>query len=136
MSPKKKSSKSLLTRFFKSNGKKKGKKGSKTKTGKRKSETGKGDVEDSNVAKTPRQKSIAEIKQMRQVGDKSPERLARILSTILSQERQKNEKDQEMFDQMVWGIIQRKEKGQHSDSDEGEDADDGSDNGTAEREDV
>ena len=58
---------------------------------------------------------------MKQMGDNSPERLARILSTLLGKERDKNGRDKEMFDQMVWGIIQRKEKKDR----DGDDADDG-----------
>ena len=60
---------------------------------------------------------------MKQMGDNSPERLARILSTLLSKEREKNDRDKEMFDQMVWGIIQRKEKKDGEADSDGTDAD-------------
>ena len=55
---------------------------------------------------------------MKRMGDNSPERLARILSTMLSKEREKSERDQEMFDQMVWGIIRRKEKKEDEEEEE------------------
>tara|TARA_B100000029_G_scaffold491183_1_gene551065 strand:+ start:82 stop:444 length:363 start_codon:yes stop_codon:yes gene_type:complete len=109
MTPRKKKTKSLLTRFLKSGGKKKGKPGTKE------SSKGSGSQQGRAATKklkplTPRERSIAEIKQMKRMGDNSPERLARILSTMLGKEREKSERDQEMFDQMIRGIIRRQEK--------------------------
>ena len=60
------------------------------------------------------------------MGDNSPERLARILSTLLGKERDKNDRDKEMFDQMVWSIIQRKEKKEGGEDETGSDGASGS----------
>ena len=109
MTPRKKKTKSLLTRFLKNGGKKKGKSGTKGRSKDAGSEQG-GAASQKAKPLTARERSIAEIKQMKRMGDNSPERLARILSTMLSKERAKSERDQEMFDQMLWGIIRRKEK--------------------------
>ena len=109
MTPKKKKIQSLLTQFLKSGGKKKGKSGTKGRSKGAGSEQG-GAATQKAKPLAPRERSIAEIKQMKRMGDNSPERLARILSTMLSKERAKSERDQEMFDQMLWGIIRRKRK--------------------------
>ncbi len=59
---------------------------------------------------TPLDRSIREIKQLLGVGQSDPERLALLLSNILGAEREKQEKDQQNFDQMVWDIVNRKEQ--------------------------
>ena len=59
---------------------------------------------------TPLERSIQEIKQMAGVGSKDPERLAMILSTILSGEQEKTRQDQEKFDNMVWDIVKRRDE--------------------------
>ena len=113
MKAKKKSSRSLLTRLFK-NGKKKKKKGQADANSKPSAKKMAAKVATAAAKEkplTPRQRSIAEIKQMKSLGDKSPERLARILAAMLSKERAKNEADKEYFDHMVQGIIERSEKG-------------------------
>ena len=121
---KKKTSKSVLTRFFKSGNKQKKKTAKKTESTAAKEAAEKKESAQTNGAPpkaplpTPRQRSIAEVKQMKQLGDKSPERLARVLSAILGKERVKNEADKEQFDQMVWGIIQRHEKDDAQNGDE------------------
>ena len=110
---KKKSSESLLARFLK---KKKGKatekdrSSTRAKAGRKKAATSADDTQSQSPPPTPRQRSIEEIKQMKQLGDKSPERLAGLLSTLLSKERDKTQADREQFDQMVWSIIQRHEQ--------------------------
>ncbi len=45
------------------------------------------------------------------VGQSDPERLALLLSNILGAEREKQEKDQQKFDEMIWDIVNRKEQG-------------------------
>ena len=97
----KKKSASLLTRLFKK-GDKKG--------GKKKGAGGKAGAEKARPL-TPRQRSIAEIKQMKKIGDNDPERLAQILSTILGDERVKERIEKEKLDQLVWDIIHKKEQG-------------------------
>ena len=119
MKAKKKLSRSLLTRFFK-NGKKKKKKGradSKPEPSVKKMAAKVATAAAKEKPLTPRQRSIAEIKQMKSLGDKSPERLARILAAMLSKERAKNEADKEYFDRMVQGIIERCEKVDEEESD-------------------
>ena len=112
MKAKKKPSRSLLTRLFK-NGKKKnnkGRAGANPKSSAKKATEKVATAAAKEKPLTPRQRSIAEIKQMKSLGDKSPERLARILAAMLSKERAKNEADKDYFDQMIQGIIQRSEK--------------------------
>ena len=110
---KKKFSGSLLARFLK---KKKGKATEKdrssaqAKADRKKAARSADDAQSQSPPPTPRQRSIEEVKQMKQLGDKSPERLARLLSTLLSKERNKTQADREQFDQMVWSIIQRHEQ--------------------------
>jgi len=97
-----KTSNSLLTRLLKGRGKKeKGRNGAPV-------TPGQSAVKDK--PKTPLDRSISEIQQLLGVGHSDPERLALLLSNILGSERQKLEKDQENFDQMVWDIVKRKEK--------------------------
>ena len=113
MKTKKKPSRSLLTRLFK-NGKKKKKKGragANPKPSARKIAAKATTEAAKEKPLTPRQRSISEIKQMKSLGDKSPERLARVLAAMLSRERAKNEADKEYFDRFVQGIIERREKG-------------------------
>ena len=119
MKAKKKSSRSLLTRLFK-NGKKKKKKGqadANPEPSAKKMAEKVATAAAQEKPLTPRQRSIAEIKQMKSLGDKSPERLARILAAMLSKERAKNEADKEYFDHMVQGIIERCEKVDEEESD-------------------
>ena len=99
----KKKSASMLTRLFKKSGKKKG--------GKKKGAGGKRQAGEKARPLTRRQRSIAEIKQMKKIGDNDPERLAQILSTILGDEREKEQAAKERLDQMVWDIIHKKEQG-------------------------
>ncbi len=73
---------------------------------------------------TPLDRSIREIKQLLGVGQSDPERLALLLSNILGAEREKQEKDQQNFDQMVWDIVNRKEQG-NGDGDGGANGADG-----------
>ena len=77
----KKKSASMLTRLFKKSGKKKG--------GKKKGAGGKRQAGEKARPLTRRQRAIAEIKQMKKIGDNDPERLAQILSTILGDARAK-----------------------------------------------
>ena len=108
---KKKGSKksSVLTRLFGKDGKKGGKKG-----GKKKVAGAKEAVEKARPL-SRRQRSIEEIKQMKKIGDRDPERLARLLSAILGEVRAKEQADKEMLDHMVWNIIHRKEQGSGED---------------------
>ena len=99
MSPRKKK-KPLLTRIFG------GKKGGKSKGGK------KGATADKQSQETPRtrlQRSIAEMKQMKQLGEKDPERLARLLVAMFREVQQKEEQDKQRFDEMVWDIVHKNE---------------------------
>lgn len=59
---------------------------------------------------TPLERSIQEIKHMATVGKSDPERLAMLLSRLLSQERDKQRLAREQFDRMVWDIVNREEK--------------------------
>jgi phosphopantothenoylcysteine synthetase/decarboxylase len=102
----KKNSASLLTRLFKKGGKKKG-------------AGGKAGAEKARPL-TPRQRSIAEIKQMKKIGDNDPERLAQILSTILGDEQVKERIEKEKLDQLVWDIIHKKEQGSGGEGEGGE----------------
>ena len=95
---KKKKPSSLLTRLFKKDGKKGGKK--------KAAATG-----EKARPLTRRQRSVAEIKQMKKIGDSDPARLARILSTILGDQRAKEQAEKEKLDQLVWDIIHKKEQG-------------------------
>ena len=70
---------------------------------------------------TPLERSIQEIKHMAGVGSKDPERLAMILSTVLSVEQEKTRKDQEKFDNMVWDIVKRSDEGGGDSGSEGSD---------------
>ena len=112
----KKPSKSLLTRLLGGSKKKKGKSGKKGgKGGGQKAAAAKSGApaEPKPKPQSPLQRSVAEIKQMKAVGEADPERLARLLANLLSKEREKNEADKERFDELVWDIIQRHEKGQN-----------------------
>ena len=119
----KKPSNSLLTRLLKGRDKKeKGRDGAPV-------TPGQSGVKDK--PKTPLDRSIGEIKQLLGVGHSDPERLALLLSNILGSERQKLEKDQEKFDEMVWDIVKRKEQGPDEESDqESEEESPGSTNGS------
>jgi len=100
---KKKASGSLLSRFLKG-GKKKGKAGAR-KTAKKKEAAPKAQP------KTLLERSITEIKQMTTIGEKDPERLARLLTSILAKERTKQQAEQQRFEGMVWDIVHRSEQG-------------------------
>ena len=59
---------------------------------------------------TALQRSIAEIKQMKKIGDRDPERLAQLLVAMLGQERSKEEEAKGKLDEQVWDIIHRAEQ--------------------------
>ena len=59
---------------------------------------------------TPLQRSIAEIKQMKKIGGRAPERLAQLLVAMLGQERAKEEEARCRLDKQVRDIINRAEK--------------------------
>ena len=59
---------------------------------------------------TPLQRSIAEIKQMKKIGGRAPERLAQLLVAMLGQERAKEEEARCRLDKQVRDIIHRAEK--------------------------
>ena len=104
---KKKAPNSLLTRLLK--GKEKKGKGQKTT-----SEAGRQSAAKEKPP-TPLDRSIREIKQLLGVGQSDPERLALLLSNLLGAEKEKQEKDQQNFDQMIWDIVNRKEQGNGDD---------------------
>lgn len=56
---------------------------------------------------TPRERSIREICQMARIGQKDPERLARLLATLLAKERERRQADKERFEQQIWEILHR-----------------------------
>lgn len=94
---KKAEKKSLLTRLF----------------GNRKAaENGKAKKKPETRAKalTALQRSISEIKQMKKIGDRDPERLAQLLAAMLGQERAKEEEAKRRLDEQVWDIIHRAEQ--------------------------
>ncbi len=113
-SRKKKASDSLLFRLL--GGKKKAKAGTgkKDKAAGKKKATQKADSEEQIASKakplTRRERSIAEVKQMTKIGAKDPERLARLLGTILAKEREKRQVDQDDFEKQVWDIVHRSEQ--------------------------
>ena len=59
---------------------------------------------------TPIERSIAEIKQMKKIGERDPERLAQLLVSMLGQERAKEEEAKRKLDQQVLDIIHRAEE--------------------------
>ena len=59
---------------------------------------------------TPRQKSIAEIKQMAEIGKKDPERLAKVLSGMLRGKRDSLRAGRAQLDSQVSEIVNRDEK--------------------------
>ena len=59
---------------------------------------------------TPRQKSIAEIKQMAEMGKKDPERLAKVLSGMLRKNRDGLRAGRAQLDSHVSDIVKRDEK--------------------------
>ena len=59
---------------------------------------------------TPIERSIAEIKQMKKIGERDPERLAQLLVSMLGQERAKEEEAKCKLDQQVLDIIHRAEE--------------------------
>ena len=61
-------------------------------------------------ALTALQRSISEIKQMKKIGERDPERLAQLLTTMLGQEREKEEEANRKLNEQVWDIIRRTEK--------------------------
>ena len=65
---------------------------------------------------SPLERSIQEIKHLAKVGEKDPERLAMILSTMLGAEQEKTRKEQEKFDTMIQDIVERDERTGDSDS--------------------
>ena len=69
---------------------------------------------------TPRQRSIAEIQQMAKIGQRDPERLARLLVTMLGKERAKEEADRQEFEQQVWNIVHREDDKKADASDDGD----------------
>ena len=94
---KKAAKKSLLTRLF---GNKKAKENGKTKK----------KTEARPKALTALQRSTSDIKQMKKIGERDPERLAQLLATILGQERAKAEEAKRKLDEQVWDIIHRTEQ--------------------------
>ena len=94
---KKAAKKSLLTRLF---GDKKAKENGKTKK----------KTAARPKALTAVQRSASEIKQMKKIGERDPERLAQLLATILGQERAKAEEAKRKLDEQVWDIIHRAEQ--------------------------
>jgi hypothetical protein len=94
---KKAAKKSLLTRLF---GDKKAKENGKTKK----------KTEARGKALTALQRSISEIKQMKKIGERDPERLAQLLATMLGKERAKAEEAKRKLDEQVWDIIHRAEQ--------------------------
>ena len=94
---KKAAKKSLLTRLF---GNKKAKENGKTKK----------KTEAKVKALTALQRSISDIKQMKKIGERDPERLAQLLATILGQERAKAEEAKRKLDEQVGDIIHRAEQ--------------------------
>jgi len=56
---------------------------------------------------SPLERSIREIKQMAGMGEKDPERLALMLSRLLSKERQKRDEDKDKLGEMVKDILRR-----------------------------
>lgn len=132
---KKKSSDSLLGRLFGGGKKKKSKGKGKSSSGKKGNNSAQKKAAGSAPKEKPRpltrmERSVAEIKQMAKIGEKDPERLARMLAALLAKEREKQQADQENFEQQVWEIVRRSEEGEESPdggppSDGGGDADDG-----------
>jgi len=59
---------------------------------------------------TPRQRSIAEIKQMAEIGKKDPERLAKVLSGMLRENRNDLRGGRAKLDSHVSAIVKRDEK--------------------------
>ena len=59
---------------------------------------------------TPLQRSIADIKQMKKIGDRDPERLAQLLVAMLGQERAKEEEAKRRLDKQIRDIIHRAEQ--------------------------
>ena len=110
---------SLLARLLKGKGKK-GKKGASGPTG----------APAKEKPATPLDRSIREIKQLLGVGQSDPERLALLLSNILSAERKQKEKDQERFDQMVWDLVDRREQGDGEGAQTTDDGDEGETGGS------
>jgi len=120
MPRKKKNTESLLGRLF-GGGKKKGK-------GKKRGDSAQKKGEGTASKEKPKSltrldRSVAEIKQMAKIGEKDPERLARMLAVLLAKEREKQQVDQEHFEEQVWEIVRRSEKGEET-PDEDEPADD------------
>ena len=110
---KKVAKKSLLTRLF---GNKKAKENGKTKK----------KTEARPKALTALQRSTSDIKQMKKIGERDPERLAQLLATILGQERAKAEEAKRKLDEQVWDIIHRAEQkdAQTSTEEDGHDPED------------
>ena len=75
---------------------------------------------------TALQRSISDIKQMKKIGERDPERLAQLLATILGQERAKAEEAKRKLDEQVGDIIHRAEQkdAKTSPEEDGHDPDD------------
>lgn len=65
---------------------------------------------------TPLERSLNEARQMASIGRKDPERLARLLSGILTKEREKTRQEKERFEEQVWAILRRDEEQEAADS--------------------
>jgi hypothetical protein len=64
---------------------------------------------------TPLERSLSEAKQMAAIGRKDPERLANMLSGILTKEREKARQEKERFEEQVWAILRRDEEQEAAD---------------------
>jgi len=60
---------------------------------------------------TPRERSLAEVRQMARIGQRDPERLAVLLSGLLAKDRARRRADQELFEQQVQDILHRDSSG-------------------------
>lgn len=65
---------------------------------------------------TPLDRSIQEIKHMAKVGESDPERLAMMLSKLISQQVEKERQAKEEFDRMVWDIVHKSESSEDDES--------------------
>ncbi|MFC1525764.1 hypothetical protein ACFL6X_03015 [Candidatus Latescibacterota bacterium] len=122
MSPRKKKKKaakgSLLTRLFGAGGKGSAKEKPKVKkAGAATGSNGKAPAQDGRQSPapakarplTPLERSIEEVRRMMKVGESDPQRLAMLLSNLLGTEKQKRQQDQQKFDDMVLGIVRKRE---------------------------
>ena len=75
--------------------------------------TKKGVPADKQAKEPPRtklQRSIAEMKHMKQLGEKDPERLANLFVSMFREAQQKEERDKQRFDEMIWDIVRKSEQ--------------------------